>query len=98
MNKRSSLLQKSINYGQKSFITLGPGVNFIKLFWCNSQPHWCNLSQNLWQYANSCVNYAEKSFFLIDQQAPLFENFLQPFTKIYYVLLCLALAYLSSLV
>jgi hypothetical protein len=27
----SSLLQKSINYGQKSFVTFGPGVKLAKL-------------------------------------------------------------------
>jgi hypothetical protein len=31
-DKHSSLLRKSVNYGQKSFITLGPGANVIKLF------------------------------------------------------------------
>ena len=31
-DKHSSLLQKSVIYRQKSFITLGPGVNVIKLF------------------------------------------------------------------
>jgi hypothetical protein len=30
-DKPSSLLRTSINYGQKSFITLAPGVNVIKL-------------------------------------------------------------------
>jgi hypothetical protein len=28
-DKQSSLLRKSVNYGQKSFITLGPGFNVI---------------------------------------------------------------------
>jgi hypothetical protein len=32
MDKRSSLLRKFINYGQKSFITMSPGANLIKLF------------------------------------------------------------------
>jgi hypothetical protein len=31
-NKHSSLLRKSVNHGQKSFITLDPGDNVIKLF------------------------------------------------------------------
>jgi hypothetical protein len=30
--KHSISLQKRINYGEKSFITLGPGLNVIKLF------------------------------------------------------------------
>ncbi len=30
--KHSSLIPKVINYGQKSYITLGPGANVIKLF------------------------------------------------------------------
>jgi hypothetical protein len=32
MDKHSSLLRKFVNYEQKSFITLGPGDNFMKLF------------------------------------------------------------------
>jgi hypothetical protein len=32
LDKHSSLLEKSINYGQKCFITLGPGPIVIKLF------------------------------------------------------------------
>jgi hypothetical protein len=31
-DKLSSLLLTSVNYGQKSFITLTPGANVIKLF------------------------------------------------------------------
>ncbi len=31
-DKHSSLLQKSVNYGQKSIITLAPGPKVIKLF------------------------------------------------------------------
>jgi hypothetical protein len=31
MDNHSSLLQKFVNYGQKSFITLGNGVNFINI-------------------------------------------------------------------
>jgi hypothetical protein len=31
-DKHSSLLQKFVNYGQKSFITLASGVNFINKF------------------------------------------------------------------
>ena len=31
-DKRSSLLRKLVNYGPKSFITLGPGPNVIKYF------------------------------------------------------------------
>jgi hypothetical protein len=30
--KHSSLVRKSVNHGQKSFITFGPDVNIIKLF------------------------------------------------------------------
>jgi hypothetical protein len=30
--RHSSLLRKSLIYGQKSFITLSPGANVIKLF------------------------------------------------------------------
>jgi hypothetical protein len=33
-NKHSSLLQKFINYGQKSLITLGPRAYVIKRFYC----------------------------------------------------------------
>jgi hypothetical protein len=32
MDKHSSLLQKFVNYRQKSFVTLGPVANVIKLF------------------------------------------------------------------
>jgi hypothetical protein len=32
MLARDKLITKSINYRQKSFITLGPGENLIKLF------------------------------------------------------------------
>jgi hypothetical protein len=31
----------------KGFITLGPGVNFIKHFWHNLCPEGCNLGQDL---------------------------------------------------
>jgi len=31
-DKHSSLLRKSVNYGQKSFITLGPGGKVSKTF------------------------------------------------------------------
>jgi hypothetical protein len=31
-DKHSSLLRKLVNSGQKSFIMLGPGLSFIKLF------------------------------------------------------------------
>jgi hypothetical protein len=31
-DKHSSLLRKSVNYRQKSFIKLGPGANLIKIF------------------------------------------------------------------
>ncbi len=34
-DKHSSVLQKSVMYGQKSFITLGPGVNVIEHFLCD---------------------------------------------------------------
>jgi hypothetical protein len=46
MDKHPSLLQKSVNYGQKSFITLAPGFNLIKLF-----------GHNLLQ---KCVNFRPK--------------------------------------
>jgi hypothetical protein len=35
LDKHSDLLQKLVNHGQKSFITLGPGDNLIKNFICN---------------------------------------------------------------
>jgi len=45
----------------KSFITLAPGVHFIKLFFSVLYAPWqLNLSQNLRQYANSGKNYAKK--------------------------------------
>jgi hypothetical protein len=31
-HKHSSLLEIYVNYGQKSFIIMGPGVRFIKVF------------------------------------------------------------------
>jgi hypothetical protein len=41
---------------------LTAGGNFIKLFWCNLHPLQSNLNQNLGQYTDRGVNYAEKSF------------------------------------
>ncbi len=40
MDKHSSLLRKSVNYGQKSFTTLGPGVDVIKLFSSVNKEFW----------------------------------------------------------
>ncbi len=50
----TSLLQKFVNYGQKSFITLGPGANVIKLF-CRYFTNFCNklvfVPGKLYQYS-----------------------------------------------
>jgi hypothetical protein len=35
-----------------------PGVTFMKIFWRNSRPQWHNPRQNLRQYANRSINYA----------------------------------------
>ncbi len=35
--KHSSLLRKSVNYGQKSFITMDPGVNGIPFFFVSDK-------------------------------------------------------------
>jgi hypothetical protein len=48
----------AVNYGEKSFMNMATGFNFMKLFWHNLCLLQHNLSQNLRQY----VNYAEKSF------------------------------------
>ncbi len=52
----------AVNYSGICFITMAPGVNFVKLFWLNLSTQWHNLSQNFRQYADSSVNYAKKSF------------------------------------
>ncbi len=48
-DKHSSLLRKFVKYGQKSFITLGPGVKVIKLFF---------LSLVMWQSKIDCLSLA----------------------------------------
>ncbi len=63
--KLSSFLQKFVNHGQKSFITLGPGVNVIKLFCpqfayfrnrleCFSQASFFSLVKCLWANQGAC--------------------------------------------
>jgi len=56
-----------------------PGVNFINFFWHNVYPYWHSLSQNIRQYADSSVNYAEKMFYEICHsilQGSMLQNFL----------------------
>ncbi len=51
---------------KKYFITLTPGVNFIKLFAAYFTHPACNQSENLREYTDSGVNYAQKSFVKLD--------------------------------
>jgi hypothetical protein len=42
-NKQSSLFQKIVNYGEKSFLTLAPVVNLLTLFGINLLTLFCKL-------------------------------------------------------
>jgi hypothetical protein len=60
---------------------LTTGVDFIKLFWYNLHSWRHNLSQNIRQYVDSGINYAEKSFMKLTTGVDfikLFGHYLSP--------------------